>query len=301
MNSLDLFFQELSLREDCSLKKNIDLSAMSTMRLSSLGHMIEVYSIPCLQFVLKSLKKYNQSYQVIGRGSNLLLPSELNHILIQLKLPFDPKIFEEKSDFYHLPASMSISVLTAKAIQHNIKGWEILTGIPASLGGAIYMNAGTKFGEISQLIDSVQIMNSAGVIREEKMTSKSFSYRKNHFTREGDIILSAVLRHLGQDSSVATVIKNYAQYRKQTQPLGSANCGCVFKNIDKNLPAGKLIDIIGLKGLSQKDLVVSSLHGNFIENKGQASQLEDFQLLIDKIKRVSLDYIDQPLELEVQL
>ena len=116
----------------------------------------------------------------------------------------------------------------------------------------------------------------------DKIEKGSFSYRKNNFLQEGDIIVEARLIHLGIDEAIKQKIHDYLQMRNQTQPLRESTCGCVFKN-HKTCLAGKSIDIMGLKGFTYKNLQVSLKHANFMENKGE-STYEDVIEMINLLK-----------------
>lgn len=257
----------------------VDLTGQSTFRLSSRGNLIEVRSSEALRKVLVTLGSAGVPYRALGWGANQVLAQEEKDALIKLNFPFDAKIFESPQEEYHLPASVGLNLLSAHAMRFGLKGWEVLTGIPASLGGAIYMNAGTTHGEICQIVKAVTVMESSGAVRTEHIGDKHFSYRKNHFVAPGEIIIGATLKHYGLDATVPDKIRRYLELRKNTQPLSTKNCGCVFKNYSSTAQAGRLIDLTGLKGLTVGALRISPKHANFMENSGGASA-EDFHELV---------------------
>ncbi len=291
-------WEELKELEAVELHLSQDLSKYTTMRLKAIGDLVIVKNLESLKKVVKSLKKYNYNYILLGWGANSLISNKKKEIFLQLDLPFDESELKEVRDNYILPASLSVPLMMRAASNLGLEGWECLTGIPASLGGAIYMNAGTKFGEIKDIIISVDVMDKDGKIREHSDVGNMFSYRKNHFVKDGDIIISAKLKHHGISSEVSKRIKEYMRYRKDTQPLATKNCGCVFKNLPE-IGAGMVIDTLGLKGLEFKNLKVSDKHANFIENHGD-STLEDFNELVDLIKSTVLLYTGKKIECEVQ-
>jgi UDP-N-acetylmuramate dehydrogenase len=281
---------------------NEDLTTKTTMRLKSQGHLIVVRNEAALLAVVEKLVKNKISYQMIGWGANSLLPAQIDRPLLKMNFVFDIKYFENPREIYELPASLPLTTLTSHALKFGIAGWEVLTGIPATLGGAIFMNAGTKFGEIADIVTSVRILDCHGKVREHIVDKNSFSYRKNNFIKDGDIILSAKLKHHGTGKNeVKDKIREYIEYRKQTQPLGTKNCGCVFKNPKKDLGAGMLIDILGLKGLRVGGLEVSSVHGNFIENTSVEANLEDFHHMVETINLIAESYVGLRMDLEVKI
>jgi UDP-N-acetylmuramate dehydrogenase len=292
--------KEISQIEGCKYSADFDLTNFTTMRLSSKGDLVEVSSIPALQKLLPLLKKQNRKYLVVGWGANQILPAKCDDLIIHLDFGFDSTYLETLRDEYELPASLGINHLTGHAVKFGLKGWEVFTGIPASLGGAIYMNAGTNLGEIGSLVKKVRLVTPDGILREEIINSKSFSYRHNHFLKSGEVIVGATLVHLGIDSAISQKIKDYLEYRKKTQPLATKNCGCVFKNPHKELQAGRLIDLIGLKGLTVGGLRVSPKHANFIENTG-SSNWDQFESLVNIIKSNMDDFYGIEFELEVKI
>ena len=140
------------------------------------------------------------------------------------------------------------------------------------------MNAGTGLGEIGSLVKEVKLISKNGDLKIVSPSENDFSYRKNNFTKEGDIIYEVTLIHKGIDSSVSNLIKEYLRKRNESQPLWASTCGCIFKNATKQASskklatcrAGEFIDIMGLKGFQMDQVRVSPLHANFMENRGGA-------------------------------
>ena len=286
--------------EECIFQQDIDLTKYTTFKLASHGDLVEVQSVTALQRLLPLFKQHQKKYLVVGWGANQILPAQCEEVIVYLNFPIDPREFDNPKDQYTLPASLGLNHLTSHAVKFGLKGWEIFTGIPASLGGAIFMNAGTNLGEIGRLIKSVQLVTPEGELREEVIHENSFSYRKNHFVRPGEVIVGATMVHFGIDLAITQKIKDYLEYRKSTQPLATKNCGCVFKNPLKDLPAGKLIDLLQLKGVGVGELRISSKHGNFMENTGKANW-DQFQTLVKLIKFEMDHFYGIEFELEVKI
>ncbi len=276
-----------------------DLSTCTTFRLVSRGDLVDVATEDGLAEVLRALTRAGRSYRALGWGANQVLTPSEKDVLVRLDFPLEPSVLATSRDEYVLPASVGLNVLTAHAMKHGHMGWEALTGIPASLGGAIAMNAGTALGEIGAIIRRVRLMEPSGSVRTEEISPASFVYRGNRFIRRGEIVVGATLYHHGYSPEVPDKIRRYLDYRKQTQPLASKNCGCVFKNASPTLPAGRLIDLAGLKGLQEGPLKVSSRHANFMENTGGADS-EDFRKLVERINRQTLLHWGVVFELEVK-
>ncbi len=167
-----------------------DLKKFSTMRLEAKGDLITVKNKEALKAVTKFLTQNNIKYRVLGWGANMLLPATSTVPYLQLDFGFDRSVLDKAQSEYILPASVSLATLTSHANKFGLKGWEVFTGIPASLGGAIFMNAGTNLGEIGSIIKEVNIVTKEGAEKLIKIDNKSFSYRHNHFVKP-DLILAS--------------------------------------------------------------------------------------------------------------
>ena len=270
------------------------------MRLKSRGDLLYVYSKESLRVLLPTLGRYGIRYRILGLGANQLLPKQSSNVFIKLDFPFDQKdFFSRMHSEYRLPASIPLAVLTSHAARYGLKGWEVFTGIPASLGGAVCMNAGTSLGEIGSLVKEVVLVDSAGKEKTIMVNESSFFYRGNRFVDGGSVIVEVVLAHWGQDMAVPGLIKDYLKKRNETQPLKSLTCGCIFKNNSPTCRAGNYIDIMGLGGLRFKDVAISEKHANFLENRG-VSTVEDVKDFIEIIKYELELNLGTSFELEVK-
>ena len=276
-SDLDILFEE---------KK--DLTLYTTMKLFSTGSLVTVKSVSALKKVVNYFFEEKINYLIIGSGANVVLESEMKTILLHLDFKFDKSALESPQEYYSLPASISLSKLTSHAVKFGLKGWEVFTGIPASLGGAIFMNAGTSLGEISEVVDAVHVLRMNGKVEIVKIVENRkelFCYRGNNFINPGDIIFQVDLIHKGLDPKISKKIKEYLLNRRETQPLSKSTCGCVFKNGKEHTRynSGHLIDLLGLKGFTSGSLKISNQHANFIENMDR-SDLNTFNELISTIE-----------------
>jgi len=163
-------------------------------------------------------------------------------------------------------------------------GWtgvEALSAIPGSLGGAVYMNAGTKDGSISDVIESVWVIEGE---KEKCLDSKllKFGYRSVNIPRNHPVVKVRIKLRVSDKEKVREKIQEFLSYRKETQPLTSRSSGCIFKNTQK-ISAGKLIDDLGLKGVRVRGAKISEKHANFIVNTGSATA-KDVLALIELVK-----------------
>lgn len=289
--------------EGVEIEYDKDLTKYSTMRLVAQGDLITVKSIEALQELLPELVKKKITYRLIGWGANQLLPKVSEVPYITLSFPFDKAYLNEVRDLYELPASVSLAVLSSHAVKNGLKGWEVFTGIPASLGGAIFMNAGTNLGEIGAIVKEVRIIKKNGSIKDITINKESFSYRKNSFVEQGDVIVSAKLIHNGQYPEITEKIKNYLALRNRTQPLKESTCGCIFKNKQTDeaiCRAGMFIDIIGMKGFTYNNMQISPKHANFMVNTGGAN-FDDICKTIEMVKKELRLQYGVDFETEVKL
>ncbi|MCR9205131.1 MAG: FAD-binding protein [Halobacteriovoraceae bacterium] len=297
----------LSNLSGVEISNDTDLTKFSTMKLHSQGSILKVSEIDSLKKVVSYLSKNGKKYRAIGWGANFILPENPDFVLVKIDLEFDKNKIDDSKSSFRLPGSAPLNVLTSLATKYGLKGWEVFTGVPASLGGAIAMNAGTNLGEIGELITEVEVLKKTGELKTIPMEKDSFTYRNNHFLEDGDIIVSAEMIHKGIDKSLGKLIKDYLQRRTDSQPLREKTCGCMFKNQsvtinDKEITcrAGQYIDIMGLKGFSKGNLRISPKHANFMENRGETGS-EQVRTLVDETLEILKFHYGVTFETEVHL
>ncbi|MBT3983072.1 MAG: FAD-binding protein [Bacteriovoracaceae bacterium] len=259
------------LRKNYQFSESTDLTSFTTFKLGATGSLLTIKSVDELKSAQVLLNKNQVSVRVLGLGANQIIPQSFDGIYLKLEFEIEKDILKEKKESYRLPASLNLVQLTQHAIVYNLKGWDSFTGIPATLGGAIFMNAGTTLGEIGSLATEVRVVSKEGETVSYSVDEKSFSYRCCNFLKEGDIIFEVTLKNRGVEVGLGEKIKNYLRWRSDVQPLNSKTCGCVFKNHNDQIRAGKSIDILGLSGFTLGDIRISHKHANFMENIGNAS------------------------------
>ena len=214
---------------------------------------------------------------VIGRGSNLLVrDGGYRGVVIRLSHVGFSKI-EFEGVRLSCGAGVKLKNVAIEARRHGLSGLEFLEGIPGSVGGALRMNAGAMGGQTFDVVESVRLMDFDGNIREVEPPELSVKYRgcdtlKNH------IALGAVLKgRADSPESIAQRMSAFSQKRWASQPV-ALSAGCAFKN-PPSIPAGKLMDELGLKGTRVGGAVVSREHGNFIVNDGNATARDVLELI----------------------
>lgn len=200
---------------------------------------------------------------MLGLGANLLIRDEgIDGAVFRLDEPAFDSV-EPAGELLTTGAGVDLQKLIVRTVRDGLAGIETLAGIPGTIGGAIRMNAGGKFGDIGAVVESVTTMDYNGVVTKRSKDEIVFGYRSSNLS--DPIILSAELRLDQEDPE--EVVKRYKEvwmYKRNTQPLNTRNSGCIFKNPGNGMSAGALIDQSGLKGLRVGQAEVSTKHANFV-------------------------------------
>jgi UDP-N-acetylmuramate dehydrogenase len=253
----------------------------------------EPRDIDDLTTVIKGIDLKETPLFYLGAGSNVLFRDKgFDGIVIHFgSLLDDFKIESEEGDTVVLYAGCgaSLSKLVQFTAEHSLTGFEILTGVPGTIGGALSMNAGVREGEISGVVRSVKILTKGKIIEQPK-AKLEFSYRKLHLPR-ADIILSGLFElKKGNPVEIEKRIADIREKRAATQPLKWPSFGSTFKNPPKGAPAGRLIEEAGLKNIRVGGARVSEVHANWIVNEGKATARDVevlMRLIREKVKESS--------------
>ncbi len=246
-------------------------------------YFVSIKSLHVLNNVLECSRRYKIRCKIIGNGTNLIFSdSGYNGLIISIKGISD--VFF-KVDEVKAMAGATIAKLIDFCAENKLGGIEELSGIPATIGGAIKMNAGA-FGKcISDYVTRVEVLKNGKIISYNKADC-DFSYRTSKFSKSKEII-TAVYFKFDRDGFSMDKLKKFRQRRNETQPFNKS-CGSIFKN-PENLSAGKLIEDAGLKGFSLGGARVSTKHANFIVNEKNAKACDVYNLIKyikEKIKSV---------------
>ncbi len=284
---------------------NEPMARLTTIRVGGPADAI-VYprTVEEVQGILNIAQEHKLPVFVFGWGSNLLVrDGGLRGIVINLGRGFQQTELNDINESHaqvQVGAGVKIPALLDFFIKKGLAGMEFMAGIPATLGGAIWMNAGTPQGEIGQHVESVTLVTKQGRIRTLDQKSCGFTYRRNCFPA-GSIVLEATLKlQKGDADEIRAKIEKNKTHRIETQPLNVPNLGSVFKNPSKKQFAGQLIEEAGLKDVRVGSARISEKHGNFIVNEGQASA-RDVISLIGLIKDKVKEKCNVKLETEVHI
>jgi UDP-N-acetylmuramate dehydrogenase len=260
---------------------------------------VEPASRKDIALLLEFAMANEQPLTVIGNGSNLLVSDNgLKGVVVKIGDALGRvRIVEEK---LIAEAGAKLGRVTAIAQAAGLGGLEFAVGIPASIGGAVTMNAGANGVSIGDVVDSVTVMDHQGGQRMLSAADLDFGYRTSRLQRMEAVVVEVELRLAARDPlEIRRRSEEYLRRRRVTQPLDSPSAGSVFKN-PPGEAAGRLIELAGAKGMRVGDAVVSTKHANFIINAGNA-KAADVLLLIDKIRTIVRDKFGIDLELEVKV
>ncbi|MBO8128614.1 MAG: UDP-N-acetylmuramate dehydrogenase [Peptococcaceae bacterium] len=260
---------------------------------------VEPYGIDDLQRVVAYAHSQSLPLTVIGAGSNLLV-SDQGLPGIVVKLGKGLSRISVNGFYITAEAGARLSRITSIACENGLGGLEFLAGIPASVGGAVAMNAGAHGSQISDFIRYVSVICEDGSIEQRCKDEIEFGYRQSSLQSELVIIASATLECFPKSPTlIREETKAILDRRKRTQPLEYPSAGSVFKNPPGDT-AGRLIEAAGCKGMSVGGAQVSLKHANFIVNTGTA-KARDVRELIAKVRERVYNKFGIHLELEVKL
>lgn len=257
---------------------------------------ISVRSANELSAVFKKCGELNIPRFIIGKGSNLLVSDlGLEGAVISLSGLNEISVSGEEIT---CGAGAALSDVCRAALWNSLTGIEFAYGIPGSIGGAVYMNAGAYGGEISGAVLSAECMTADGSIFKVEAKDMNFGYRKSVFKENGTTVISAVLRlHKGEKKEIEEKMEDYISRRKSKQPLEYPSAGSFFKRPEGYF-AGALIEKNGLKGATEGGAQVSEKHAGFIINRGGATAA-DVMKLSQKVSDTVLAKDGVSLEREV--
>lgn len=255
--------------------------------------LIEVKTIEEMQAVLRHCASEKLSYIVMGKGSNSLFDDRgFDGVVIVNKITFCE--FKETTVF--VGAGYSFALLGVQTAKRSLSGLEFASGIPASIGGAIYMNAGANEAQVADVLSEVLYFTHAGDLQTLKRDQLHFAYRTSAFQGKGGAIVAATF-DLKPSAEARKKQLGIVDYRLRTQPYGDKSCGCIFRNPEGH-SAGRLIEECGLKGFRLGGAEVSTLHSNFIINVGEATA-SDVLKLAEQVKNLVSEKTGVTLEMEL--
>ena len=255
-------------------------------------------SVNQIQEVVSLCRNMNIPLHVIGNGSNILVGDDgVDGVVLALFNTFSD--YEIKDNVITAQAGMSLIKLAVIALREGLTGLEFASGIPGSVGGAVYMNAGAYDGQMKDVVTSVTVLDEAGNIRILGRDELDMGYRTSAVAKNNMIVLQVVIElKSGDKEQIKARMNQLSELRKQKQPLEYPSAGSTFKRPEGYF-AGKLIADAGLKGYSIGGAAVSEKHAGFVVNMGGATA-KDVVELTDYIKKRIMEQFGVTLELEIK-
>lgn len=264
---------------------------------------VKVETLEQLQKILEFTQKNDIQLTVVGNGSNLLVKdSGIRGIVAKISIQginININTTDGKAEII-VKSGTPIGFLAQKLYQEEITGFEELSGIPGTIGGAVVMNAGAHGKEMKDIVTEITAIDYEGKIHKFSNKEAEFAYRKSMFSNEKYIIVEAKLElQKGKKEEIKEKMDTYQQYRKEKQPIEYPSAGSTFKRGEDFITA-KLIDELGLKGFQVGGAQVSEKHAGFIINKENATA-DDVLKLTQIIKEKIYEKYGKKIELEVKI
>ena len=294
---MKMFLEEVEKNGIGKIEKEVFLSKYTTYKVGGLCSCI-IYpkDVDKLVKLIKLIKKYNLKYKVIGNGSNLIFSDKkYDGVIIKLNALDEIKIVGNKIT---VGAGYSLIKLANMATKASLTGLEFAAGIPGTVGGAIFMNAGAYKSDMGYVVKDVKVLTPENEIINLTNREMDFHYRTSFLQKHPEYICLEVVLRLkkGKKSEIEALIKDRRKRRLESQPLEFPSAGSVFRNPEGDA-AGRIIESLGLKGLTKGGAQVSPKHANFIVNIGGASA-NDIRELITYVKNTVKDNYDIDLKVE---
>jgi UDP-N-acetylmuramate dehydrogenase len=304
------------------IKENVSLKSFTYFKIGgNARYFCVVKTIKDLSEALDFSRKNNLAIFVLGNGSKILVSDKgFNGLVIKNEMKFIEAIEKGNNWLLEVGSGVMLAELIDFCLKNSLSGIEKLFGIPATIGGMIYKNAGAHGYSIGDITEKVRILNlKKNKMEEVVKDEKTFSYRTSIFQNQPKpIIISAFLRFKKEENSrIKETISEVTKKRMESQPLNYPSVGSIFKNIPaKNfskeilekekfpvincmVSAGFLIEKMGLKGVKQGDAQISEKHAGFIINLGNA-KAKDIKFLIDLIKEKAKEKFQIEMREEVE-
>ncbi|MEG0994611.1 MAG: UDP-N-acetylmuramate dehydrogenase [Bacilli bacterium] len=297
MNEL---IKEIKQKKLGKIIENISLKEYTSYKTGGICRlMVFPKDVKSLISLLKIIDNYKVKFKILGNGSNTLFSSKLYQgIIIKLDNLNKIKLIGNQIT---VGSGYNLINLSLFAMKNSLSGLEFAAGIPGTVGGAVFMNAGAYKSDMGYIVKKVKVLTPNYKIIYLTNSDMNFHYRTSFLQEHKDYIcLEALIKlKLGKKEEISAIMRERKEKRIAAQPLEYPSCGSVFRN-PEGLFAGKLIEDLGFKGLYKGGAQISDKHANFIINKNNATS-EDIKELIDFTKEAVLEKYNIDLKVEQEL
>ena len=288
--------------EKSKILYNEEMKKYTTFKIGGKAEcLIKIDNIKDLKSILRFVNENSIPLTVLGNGSNVLVSDKgIKGITIIIKIEKIDISEKDKKVEISIGAGEKIGKLGVLFLKNEITGFEELSGIPGTIGGATRMNAGAHGREIKDIVKIVKCVDYKGNEKEFSNEQMEFGYRTSILKKEKYIVTEVKIElEKGNKEEIQNKMNEYAKYRKEKQPIEYPSAGSTFKR-GKDFITAKLIDDAGLKGYSIGGAQISTKHGGFIINKGNATA-KDVMELVQYTKDQIYSKFGKIIELEVEL
>lgn len=281
------------------IKYDEPLSKHNTMKVGGpCDVLVEVRTIDDIKNTIKFAKENNIKYYILGNGSNVFATDKgYRGIIIKIAKYFSD--YNVDGEFVTVTSGMGMPRLSMICYKESLTGMEFACGIPGTVGGGVRMNAGAYGSQMDTVVYQTKYLDQDGEIKVISLDEHEFGYRHSFFADHPEFIILETTFKLkkGNQEEIKEIMDKNNNARREKQPLEYANSGSTFKRPEGYF-VGKMIDESNLKGYSVGDAEVSTKHGGFVINKGNASA-EDLMALIKHVQKVIKENYNIDLETEV--
>lgn len=298
MRSMNEVIQKLEKANIGRIDKNVSLSKHTTYKVGGIARAIAYpRNANCLVKLLKLLREDKVKYKVIGNGSNLLF-SDNDYEGVIIKLSEFDKVEFLSNYKVRVGAGFSLMKLSLMTAKKGLAGLEFASGIPGTVGGAVFMNAGAYKSDMGYVVQQVRVLTPEFRVITLENKEMNFHYRTSYLQKHpGYICLEVILKLAKGDRNILDdVIKERRMRRMEAQPLEYPSAGSVFRNPEGDF-AGRLIEELGYKGCKNGGAMVSEKHANFIINYDHATPKE-IKELIDEVHDKVLEKYNVDMKIE---
>lgn len=300
--SVNEFYRELcEAVGEANIYENEALAKHTTFRIGGPArYFLTPDSIEAVKRTIIICKEQGIPFYVIGNGSNLLV-SDKGYDGAIIRIAEKLREIRCEGNKIYAAAGATLAAIAQTALKNSLTGFEFAAGIPGTLGGALVMNAGAYGGEMKQVVESAQLLDSEGKLIELTGEELELGYRTSVIPKKGYFVVSAVLSltYTEDSESIRARMSELAMQRREKQPLEYPSAGSTFKRPEGYF-AGKLIMDAGLRGYTVGGACVSEKHCGFVINKGGATA-EDVMKLISDVRRIVKEKFGVELEPEVKM
>ncbi|NMD38924.1 MAG: UDP-N-acetylmuramate dehydrogenase [Christensenellaceae bacterium] len=289
-----------TLIETKDIVLNANMAKYCTLKLGgNVTALVNVSDEKQIIHAISIAKEFGLPYHIIGNGSNIFVyPEKYNAVII--KISKNMANISIEGDILIVQGGTSLALLSQKAMEFGLSGLEFAVGIPGTIGGAVYMNAGAYGSEIKDVLIRANTISENGDVFVRTNEELDFKYRYSKLQNNNEIVISASFKlEKGDSNAIKALGDGYKAKRIATQPIGIPSCGSTFKRPINNI-AAKLIDECGLKGYRIGGCSVSKKHAGFLVNDNNGTADDYYKLIMD-VRNIVLQKTGIYLDTEVQI